>query len=268
LPEISLPDYLAKVLGDLERQYRALSSTFPAPKMVDLGALVAPRYAKQSDPLLCFLKGVKLISTLNGALALMRAGYAQEMNVLIRVADDCCADILFMLLPRDGQQPDTQQEKFFSDFFQEEFSDHTDVLGSRQKRDMVSRKQIHSSFAQLAKDFVNPSDVQTASGVIHGVFSGYVHGAYPQIMELYGDAGFYMSGMAGTIRQQEAAEYLTTQMHRAIMMSELVAKKLGGLDVASATRQVLDEFEQVLGRTSSGDPAEMMRKAKKKTQPL
>lgn len=267
MPTILLPDYLAKVLGDLERQYRALASTFQAPKPVDLGSIIAPRYLEQSDTLLCFLKGVKLISTLNGALVLLRTGYAQEINILIRVADDCCNDILFMASPRNGQQLDAKHERFFLDFFQEEFSDHTDVLGSRQKRDTVSRKQIHSSFAQLAKDFVNPSDLQTASDVIHGVFSGYVHGAYPQIMELYGgeQSGFHMHGMAGTTRQREAAEYLITQTHRGIMASELVAKKLGSSETASATREILNEFERVLSRSSSGDPAEMMRKAKKRT---
>jgi hypothetical protein len=87
MTKISLPGYLSTMTGRLEQQLQVMSSTFEAPRMTNLGAMTAFRYSEKSDTLLCFLKGVKLVSTLNAAISLVNAGYAQEMSVLIRVAD-------------------------------------------------------------------------------------------------------------------------------------------------------------------------------------
>ena len=263
---IPLPVYLANMLDALRAQYDAMAATFGPPRIVLLGKMPVYRYSKQSDTLLCFLKGAKLVSTLNACVVLHSAGYAQEMYALIRVADDCCSDIIFMLIPKNGTNFDANQERFFHDFYQEEFADTGDVLGSHQKRDTVTRRHIHASFARMAKEVVNPSDIQTTTTVIHNVFSGYVHSAYPHIMELYGgDPGqFHLKGMAGTPRQGEAARCLTDQCHRAIMASELVAKKIGFAECAAVIRDLLKEFETTLRLFPSDNPAELMRKAKKK----
>ena len=47
---------------------------------------------------------------------------------------------------------------------------------------------------------LNPSDAQSAMSTLHKAYSGYVHGAYPHIMELYGGnpARFHMAGMRDT----------------------------------------------------------------------
>jgi hypothetical protein len=85
--------YFDSVLKRLGLQYHTMAGTVGAPKLVASGAITAFRYEEQSDTLLCFLKGIKLVSTLNAANVLLTSGYVQEIGVLCRVADDCCHDI-------------------------------------------------------------------------------------------------------------------------------------------------------------------------------
>jgi hypothetical protein len=263
-------DYLASVLQRLQREYDEMAPTLgaPAPRRVFTKQAEGFwfRYPSQSDTLLCFLKGVKLVSTLNAALLLLRAGYVQECGALFRIAADCYSDILFCLVPRDGDKLSRDQERFFEEFFQEEFDDPAYPLGSNQKRDNVPRKTVFASFGNLVRDQLNPSDAQSTLLTLHKAFSGYVHGAYPHIMELYGGdpPRFHMSGMTNTPRQVETLTQFLTELYRAIMASELVARKVGLEGSRLAMRALLVEYETRLGLKPTQSPEALVRNAKKK----
>ncbi len=263
---ISLPDYLFNVFDRLGTQYDTMASSFGQPQLMK--GFPVFRYSEKTDALLCFLKGIKLVSTLNAALLLLKSGYAQETNALMRIADDCCSDIFFMLVPRNGSSRNKDQQRFFDEFFQEECVDPHNVLESQQKRDRVGRRQVHAAFADAAKEFANPSDTQAVGMAIHGAFSGYIHGAYPHIMELYGGVPgkFHLKGMGGTPRQAESAGSLVDQAHRGIIASEFVARKVGNGTCAASIHCLLDEYEKTLDCAPSGSPADLIRKAKKKPQ--
>jgi hypothetical protein len=265
-------EYLKSVLQRLEQQYHRMARSLGTPVPQRVSTKQAEgfwfRYPSQSDTLLCLLKGVKLISTLNAALVLLRAGYVQECGALFRIASDCYSDILFFLVPRDGDKPSRDQERFFDEFFQEEFDDPARPLGSNQKRDNVPRKTIFASFGNLVKDQLNPSDAQSTMLTLHKAFSGYVHGAYPHIMELYGGdpPRFHMSGMANTPKQGETLTQLRTELYRTIMASELVARKVALEDSRVAIRALLVEYETRLGLKSTQSPEALIRNVKMRDQ--
>lgn len=262
-------EHLKATLARLEHAYRALEGTFGTPLPQEIttsrGSGVVFRYRQQSDTLLCFLKGVKLISTLNGALVLLAQGYVQEISALIRIADDCSSDILFMLLPANGDKPSQDQDRFFEEFYQEEFDDPARPLGANNKRDVVPRKSVFSAFARLVQAHLNPSDAQSAMATIHKAFSGFVHGAYPHIMELYGGQPpkYHMSGMAGTPKEAEARKQLIAEIYRAIMVSELVSRKLGMEDVRLSIRALLQEYEIRFDIKPKESAEALMRNVKK-----
>jgi hypothetical protein len=269
---ITTDEYLKATLTRLEHAYHAMSSTFgpPAVKQITTRHIsgIAFRYRQESDSLLCFLKGVKLISTLNGALVLLSQGYVQEISALIRIADDCCADILFMSRPMNGDEPSADQSRFFEEFYQEEFDDPKYPLGSNKKRDVVPRKSVFTGFAQLAGEHLNPSDAQSVMTTIHKAFSRYIHGAYPHIMELYGGRPsrlhFHMSGMSNTSKVAEARAQLIAEIYRAIMASELVSRKLGLEAERKSVRELLTEYETRLGVKPTRSPGAAIREVKKK----
>jgi hypothetical protein len=243
---------------------RFIDKPVPVPIMTKQGSGIWFRHERHSDVLLCFLKGVKLISTLNAAFVLLRHGYIHEIGVLFRVAEDSFTDISFMLLPHNADKASEDQQRFFEDFFQEEFEDPAYPLGANQKRDSVPRRKIFSAFGQLVRNELNPSDAQSAVSTIHKTYSGYVHGAYPHIMELYGGAPphFHMSGMLNTPKIDEWRKQFTDQLYRGIMVSELVARKLELDEVRHAIRHLLREYEMKLELTPTKNAAALIQRVK------
>ncbi len=260
-------EYLGTVLHRLEQHYHALASTLEAPVLVNRGGVTFFRHREQTDVLLCFLKGLKVVSTLNAGLLLFRHGYAQELGALARIADDLLNDVLFMLKPLDGDKPSKDQLRFFEEFFQEEFENPLNVLAGGQKRDIVARRKLHATFGHLAKDTLNPSDAQAMMSTIHAALSGYVHGAYPHIMELYGGSPprFHMAGMPSTPRIAEWSGQAVTYVHRGIMVTELVARKLGHKETEASVRALLIEYEKTLNCTPDTDVEAQIRAMKGKS---
>jgi hypothetical protein len=243
-----------------------MAVVFEPPVRVRSGSVFWFRHKGRTDSLLCFLKGVKVVSTLNGALLLLRHGYAQEVNALCRIADDLANEILFVMEQTVDGKPSKDQELFVTDFFQEEFANVDDLLGSRQKRTNIPRRKIHAAFGRIGKENLNPSDAQETVETIHQVLSGYVHGAYPQIMELYWGMPpqFHMTGMAGTPREAEATHQMITYVYRAIMVCELIARKLGVEIIRASIRDLLTEFESKLHCKPMDDAEALVRKQKNK----
>ena len=195
---MDIDNYLENTLKDLENIFHKMSTKIEAPIFVDIGGIHQWRYEKVSESLVCFLKGVKIISTLNASMVLLKSGYAQEIGALCRMADDYFNEIMFLLIPQDGDKFSQHQIQFLNDFFQEEFDKPTDPFGSTQKRANVPTKKIHAAFGKVSKSELNSSDAQELLRTTHQALSGYVHGAYPCIMEMYGGVTPHLSGMSGT----------------------------------------------------------------------
>jgi hypothetical protein len=265
IAEISVNTYLGSVLERLEQQYRVMAIQFGPPAVVAQGSELSYRYLEQSAALLCFLKGVKLVSTLNAALVLLHHGYVHEVAALCRMADDFWNEILFMMQTLDGDKLSKDQERFLADFFQEEFEDVEDPLGSSQKRETVPRRKIFAALAQLGSQHVNPSDGQSAATIIHRTLSGYTHGAYPHIMELYGGnpPRVHMTGMPGTPQEEVWRQQLIGYIRRGIMISERVSSKLGLRETQDHLKTLLFEFEGKLDFVPELDADELLSRIKR-----
>lgn len=258
-------EYLSETLRKLQVHYDVLFSYLPPPVRTRIGSNVYFRHPEKSDALLCCLKGVKLISTLNAALVLLRSGYTQEIGALCRMADDFFYEILFFTEPIQENGSSKDQLKMLEDFFKEEFENPDDLLGSAQNRDTVPRRKINAAFGKLTNDQINPHDAQITAGIVHKAFSGYVHGAYPHIMEIYGGQPprYHMAGMLGTPRIREWENQLVTYVYRAIMVTELNSSRLGAESNERQLRQLLIEYETVLNCKSTESAAAMLQKLKK-----
>lgn len=263
---MQLADYLASTLENLEMHYHKMGGAFPPPIRAKIGSNVFFRYPQQSDSLLCYLKGVKLMSTLNAALVLFRHGYALEIGALCRMADDFCNEIMFFVKPLGEGGPSKDQVRMFDDFFREEFENPDNLLGLPQARDNVPRRKINAAFGQLVKDELNPHDAQNTLATIHKAFSGYVHGACPHIMEMYGGnpPHFHMRGMLGTPRIVEWEGQLITYVYRAIMATELICRKLELPEIEKAVRGLLVEYKTTLNCKPSEKAEAIIRRFKKK----
>ena len=214
---MDIDKYLESILKELGSLYHEMADLVESPVVVPSGVSTAWRYKTQTESLTCYLKAIKTISTLNACMVLLKAGHAQEIGALCRMIDAYCNEIFFLLMPQDGDNFSKEQIQFLEDFYQEEFDKPEDPLGSTQKRKNVPVKKIHSTFSKIAKSETNPSDTQELLRTTHQAFSGYVHGAYPHIMELFGSNKPYLNGMHGTPRMDEWRGQLVRYIYRTIM---------------------------------------------------
>jgi hypothetical protein len=262
---MDIDSYLENTLSHLGCLYHEMANEIQAPIFVDVGGYKAWRYQNLSESLACYLKGVKVVSSLNASMVLLRTGYTQEIGALCRMIDDYCNEISFLLLPSDGENFSNDQIQFLNDFFQEELDKPKDPLGSTQKRVNVPVRKIHANFGKIAKSEINPSDTQELLRTIHRGFSGYVHGAYPHIMEMFGGTEPHLNGMLGTPRVDEWRGQVSGYVYRALVTSVLVARKLGLNDIEAKARKLLEKFETDTGCKLAKTAAEMLSEMKKKT---
>ena len=254
-----IEDYLHHVLARLEHLYSEMQPATGNVLYRDIGAYKQLRHETLTESLACYLKGVKSISTLNACLILLRHGHTQEVGALCRMVDDFCNEIFYLLIPQGDREFSQDQLHFLEAFFQEEFDRPDDPLGSTQRRETVPVKKIHATFAKLASTEINPSDAQELLRTTHQAFSGYVHGAYPHIMEMFSGnpLTFHMSGMLGTPRIDEWRNQLVGYTHRLIMATVFIARKVSRDDLEAPIRALLDEFEATTG-TAPDLPAKRM----------
>lgn len=244
-----IEDYLTQTCQRLEQIYAEMDRAAGPVLFRDVGPHRHFRHEVLTESLACYLKGIKAISTLNAAIVLLRQGYAQEVGALCRMVDDFCNEIFFLLMPQGSDGFSEDQMRFLENFFQEEFDKPDDPLRSAQKRDTVSVKKIHATFGKLAAGELNPSDAQELLRTVHQANSGYVNGAYPHIMEMYGGnpPRFHISGMLGTPRISGCRSQLVNYVQRLIIASVLVARKLGVTDLEVPLRALLEDFEKSTG---------------------
>jgi hypothetical protein len=163
----------------------ALSASFPRPAVVKHGEGFVERHAplERTNGLAAYLKVVKACSTLNGALTLLDGGYVQEAYALGRIVMEQVEDSQFFVIPRDENVRLTKhQTEALDEFYQEEFTDAGDPIGSSQERHRVRREKVRAAIHQ---DIEDPSTAGAITKALNRVFSGYIHGAYVHVMELH-----------------------------------------------------------------------------------
>lgn len=217
-----------------------------------------------TDSLACYLKGVKAVSTLNGALVLLKYGFTQEVGALCRMVDEACNEILFLIKPEDQNILSNYQKQFLDSFYQEEFADNENIFKAHNPRHTVPSKKIHASLAKTIFTSINPSDAKAMTSVVQKTLSGYIHGAYPQIMEMYGGnpPHFHIEGMLGTPRINEWTTQVIAYTDKLILLSILISNKLGAYGVEKLMQDFRFEFEKQFSTRSSLSPQELLDAAK------
>jgi hypothetical protein len=262
---MDIDKYLENTLSDLGVLFHEMAASIEAPVFEDVGGYRAWRYKTLSESLACFLKGVKVVSSLNACMVLLRSGHSQEIGAICRMIDDFCNEIFFLLKPQDGENFSKEQIQFLEDFFQEEFDKPKNPLGSTQKRVNVPIRKIHAVFGKIAKSEMNSSDAQELMRTTHQALSGYVHGAYPHIMEMFGGIKPNLNGQLGTPRVDEWRVQLIGYVYRAIMATSFIARKLGLDEMDKKVRDLLGKYEAATNCKSAKTAAELLSDMKRKT---
>lgn len=259
-------DLVKRVAVVLQRAYESLGGSrwIQTPQWRPLDKQF--RHSKLNDCLLIYLKGVRSVSLLNASIVLLEAGHVQEIGILCRCMDEVLEDIsLFMKGLGEGGKLSHTQQRVFEDFFQEELEGTGTALRASAKRDRVLRKHVRAAIAGLHENTVNPHDHNQMMKTIDSVFSGYVHGAYPHIMEMCVGLPhrYMMSGMRGTPRIDEWRNQLLLSSYRVVLGAIAVGKRLGELSEVEKLLSLRTELE-LYRPEFAADPNALLRELKKK----
>ena len=243
----SLDQVYAGVLRNMEETVHRLASQVPPPQYIPTKSSFVFRYGEKSIHQAVIQKLARMVSTLHAARLLSNRGFFQEVGSHQRILDEIQDDILFLV--SGFERPTPLHEGYLDAFFEEEF-DADDPLSSTQRRPMVPRQKIRAHNARLIAAIpgspVDPSRTAEVLRTIDKAYSGYIHLASPQTMEMFGGnpPRFHMGGIKGTGAGKAQRRDLWNYFCRGIFAFGIATRAFGDDDSADKIRDYARWFEQ------------------------
>lgn len=231
----------------MDRTFRDFESGMPSrPRMVKLPFGFAYRFVEKDIYQAMFLKLARVQSLVRAAAMLLANGYVQEQGILQRAIDETNEDIMFLVYAVTNDKITELHKKFLDAFWEEEIDETGTLMESKQNRPMIPRKQIQAYLARIEGVKIDPKRQKDAAKTIYKAYSGFVHGASPHLMDMYGGnpPHFHTNGMLGTPRIEEHADDFWNYAYRSFISHIAVAKALGAEKHATILSQHLKRFEQ------------------------
>jgi hypothetical protein len=215
-------------LHSMEHTLADLAARVPAPVPVEQAGALVYRYREQTVHQALVQKLARIISGLHAAELLTVQGFFQEQGVLQRVLDELNDDVAFLALGVINDDLTPLHLEYIKAFYQEEFDKPGDALASSQKRPMVSRQRIRAYLGRTNGTSDSSSKVE-ALRTVAKVYSGYVHGASPHIMDMYGGdpPRWHVAGMLATPHVSAHRDDLWNNVYRSIASFALASKAFG-----------------------------------------
>lgn len=222
------------------------------------------RYTEQTPQQAIILKLARKITGLRSALILFEEGMFQEQAALQRILDEIGEDIVFLSFGLIDQDITGLHGQFLEAFFKEEFDEGKTPEQSKQKRSTVPRRKIQAYIARVEEKLgkaygqsFNRSDGVNQLRTVHKAYSGYVHAAAPQIMELYDGEPprFRLEGLHGTPRAAAHFRDLLNYFYRGLIDAGLAAKALNDEKCEKYLLGRIRSFERLLEAIDGNESA-------------
>ncbi|WP_245637217.1 hypothetical protein [Burkholderia singularis] len=239
-------DLYAEALGNMETTVHDLAGRIDPPVMTTFARTAYGfRYAERGARQAIIQKMARVVSGLRAVLLLLEHGYIQEQAVVCRMVDEACEDVSFLALGLIFEETDLHRQ-FLEEFFLEDFEDADRPHETRIKRPSIRRSRIHAYLSSNPAEGSNPSGGVAAMQAIHKTNSGFVHGASPHLMEMYGGqpSRFHMEGMRGTPFWSDHAADVWNYMYRAIISFAMAARAFGDDALFAKIHAYSKDFEK------------------------
>jgi hypothetical protein len=170
--------------------------------------------------------------------------FFQEQCVLQRTLDEIGEDIMFLLMPPENSDEVTLRQRYLDSFWQEEFEEGVAPIESTRTRDQIKRRRIRSYIARRMGSS-NEQSANKVSAVLTRTYSGYVHGASPQIMDMCGGAPlrFQLNGVfhppMWATHTQDAWNYF----YRGLVTATAIAKAIQNKKLQAFLMQEIQKAE-------------------------
>ncbi len=234
-------------LDKMELWFPELEKSIQKPTKVSyLNKQIVFRYKEKSLEQALIQKLARVVTGLHSARLLLNNGFLQEQNALHRMLDEFQQDITFLCFARLENDFTDLHKKYLDAFYEEEFDRPEDPVYSTQKRPSIGRPKIHAYIAKKEAELgiSNPSRGAELARTLHKAYSGFVHGASPQIMNMYGGwpPKFHISGMTGTPHEHAHRRDMWNYFYRGLHSFDEVAYVLGQFSIVKEIEIFLKIF--------------------------
>jgi hypothetical protein len=242
----------ARCLEQMESWFKDLEKQVPSPiKMPFLHHFVF-RYKEKTVEQALIQKLARVVTGLHSARILLNNGFLQEQIAIHRMLDELQQDITFLFYARFEDKITELHQRYLDVFYEEEFDVPENPTASTQKRPSIPRKKIRAFIARKDAEIgvSNPSRGVELMRSLSKTYSGFVHGASPQIMNMYGGfpPRFHISGMLGTPHEQEHRDDLWNYFYRGLISFNEVASVFEDLHLAESIDRYSIAFANAAGK--------------------
>lgn len=236
-------------LKNMATTVHALARSVPQPQRVPFADSFVYRYVERTVQQALVQRLARYVTTLRGACILFDYGFVQEQAALQRMLDEIQEDVAFLAFGVIFDEMTPLHQAYLEAFYQEEFDPQTGGPG-RQDRPMIPRKKIRAYIARMERVNANPSRGVEVTRQVHKAYSGYVHAASPQIMDMYGGSPprFHVGGMKGTERHDEHRQDLWNYFYRGILAFAFAARAFGADKMFDDISFFAAKFAKAAGR--------------------
>lgn len=238
-----------ETLRRLDEAFQKLEIKVPLPRKMPHGDSWVFRYKERTIHQAMIQKLARIVSGLHAARLLCDNGLVQEQSSIQRMLDEFHQDIWFLAFAVIKNEITPLHKKYLDAFYKEEFDPITGK--PLLDRPTVPRKKIRAYLARLEQaTSTDHSSAVTAYHTVYSANSGFIHGASPHIMDMFGGypPRFQIHGMAGTPRHESHRYDLYNYFFRTITSFSLVAKAFGDEDLFQKLRSWLAQFDSQSGR--------------------
>jgi hypothetical protein len=264
--ECTLAECLAffdDALATLRTGFESIEAVAPKPKTRVRAGHYEVRYDEPTVELALFLKLARIISLLGALRIMVERGMIQEQGILKRAIDETDEDILFLSFGHQNGMEDIHHQ-FLDAFWAEEFEDPTKPL-KHTRRESLPRRKIQAWNSRL-RGIEDPSTAQSVDRLLQGVFSGYVHGASPHIMDLYDPVRqrFCLAGLPDSPVRDSYIVDSANYPYRALMAAVMVSRRLGLEEVADGLYAKVKEAEAFVDLPTEKEAAALASRLRSK----
>jgi hypothetical protein len=244
-----MPHLQAEAVEAMTKAFRRLESKITQPEQIPHRDSFVFRYANKGIHEALLQKLARSISGLNAVAVLLSAGYVQEVGVLFRTLDEIQEDIFFLAIAETNDARTERHTQYLEAFYAEAVFSRPEGSLEVAKPNLVPRKKIRAHTMNTIGQGVNMSQALTASESIGTAYSGYVHAASENIMDMYGGnpRHFHLQGMRGTPRVASYSRDAENYVYRGLMAAIVVAKAFGDASLVEAMNKFLGQYESANG---------------------
>ena len=246
-----MPSLQAEAVEAMTRAFRQFEQSLPPPQTIAHRDSFVFRYANKGIHEALVQKLARLISGLNAVSVLMCAGYVQEAGVLFRTLDEIQEDIFFLSTSETNAARTERHDQYLQAFYAEAIFSRPEGSIDIPKPNMLSRKKIRAHTMNTLGKGVNISQALAAGESVGTAYSGYVHAASENIMDMYGGdpPHFHIGGMTGTPRISACEQDAENYVHRGLITTIVVAKAFGSGALVEQLYKFLAVYEAANGHT-------------------